>query len=181
MTLGRELGDGGNGLKDGVEPLVEKACGGIFESGGVLEGCGAEVGGGDVCMTQFAGVAYVPALQALGGDLGMELQGQGVVSDGEGLVVVEFCFCEVERAGGEIESIAMPVEDGQTGGDKRSEPCGRIGVGGGLERGPADFGAALAGVDARAESRGHELSAETDAEDGFLGFDAAGDEGDFVL
>jgi hypothetical protein len=50
-----------------------------------------------------------------------------------------------------------------------------------MERGPADLRAALAGVDARPEGRGHELRAQADAENGFLSFDATGDEGDFFF
>jgi len=161
--------------------LVEETDGGFLEGGGVLAGGGAEVGGEDVGVVEFTGVAYIPAFKAFGGDFGMELEGEGVVAEGEGLLVVEFGFCEMDGAGGEIEGVAMPVEDGKAGGDERVEPGRRGGVGCGLERGPADFRAALAGIDARAEGGGHELGAEADAEDGFLGLDAAGDEGDFVF
>ena len=82
----------------------------------MLESGGAEVGGGDAGVMELAGVAYIPAFEALGGDFGVELQGEGVVAEGEGLLVVEFGFCEVDGAGGEIEGVAMPVEDGQAGG-----------------------------------------------------------------
>jgi hypothetical protein len=92
--------------------LVEEGCGGFFEGGGVLLGGGAEVGGGDACVVEFAGVAYIPAFEAFGGDFGMELKGEGVVSEGEGLLVVTIGFCQVEGAGGEIEGVSMPVEYG---------------------------------------------------------------------
>ena len=77
-----------------------------------MEGGGAEGGGGDRGVLEFAGVAYIPAFEAFGGDFGMELEGEGRVSEGEGLLVVEFGFCEMEGVGGEIEGVAVPVEDG---------------------------------------------------------------------
>src|SRR5208282_3399579 len=67
----------GVGLEDGVQPEVEETGGGFFEGGSELAGGGAQVGGGDAGMMQLAGVAHVPALEAVGGDLGMELQGEG--------------------------------------------------------------------------------------------------------
>ena len=103
---GTRLGWGneaGVGLQDGVEPEIEETCGSFLEGGSVLAGGRAQVGRGDACMVQFAGVAYIPALQTVGGDLGMELQCQGEVSEGEGLIGVDFCFCEMERAGGKVE------------------------------------------------------------------------------
>ena len=63
-------------------------------------------------MMQFTGMAHIPGLQAVGGDFGMELKGEGVVSEGEGLLVVTIGFCQVEGAGGEIEGVSMPVEYG---------------------------------------------------------------------
>jgi hypothetical protein len=42
----------------------------------------------------------------------MELQCQGEVSEGEGLIGVDFCFCEMERAGGKVEGVSMPVKNG---------------------------------------------------------------------
>ncbi len=161
--------------------MVEEAGGGGLESGGALAGGGAELGGGDGGVVKFAGVAYVPAFEAFGGDFGMELQGEGVASDGEGLIGVEMSLGEVDGVGGKVEGVAVPMEDGQVVGEEWGEPGGRVGVGGGLERGPADFCSVVAGIDAGAESGGHELRAETDAEDGFLGLDAAGDESDFFF
>ena len=79
-------------LEDGVEPEVEEAGGGFLEGGGELAGGGAQAGGGDAGVMQLAGVAYVPAFEAFGGYFGMELEGEGVVSEGEGLLVVEFGF-----------------------------------------------------------------------------------------
>jgi hypothetical protein len=92
--------------------LVEEGCGGFFKGWGVLAGGGAEFGGGDGGVVEFAGVAYVPAFEAFCGDFGMELQGEGVASDGEGLVGIKICLGELDGVGGKVEGVAVPVEDG---------------------------------------------------------------------
>ena len=66
----------------------------------MLAGGGAEAGGGDSGVMQLRGVAHVPAFEAVGGDLGMELQGQGEVFDGKGLMGVEFCLARWSAPGG---------------------------------------------------------------------------------
>ena len=90
-------------------------------------GGGAEVGGWDVGVVEFAGVAYVPAFEAFGGDFGMELEGQGIFSEGEGLLVVEFGFCEMKRASGKVEGVAVPVKDRKRQGraEERTKLAGR--------------------------------------------------------
>ena len=147
----------------------------------MLVGGGAQAGGGDAGMIQFAGMAHIPGLQAVGGDFGMELQGQGEAADGEGLMGVAFCPGQMERAGGQVKGIAMPVKDGERGREERGEPFGRIEIRRGLERRPADLFSIEAGIDARAEGGGHELRAQADSENGLAGGKALGDEGDFIF
>ena len=73
-------------LQDGIEPQLPESRGGLFQCGSVFAGRMRRFGGTDACMVQFTGVAHIPALQAGSGDLGMELQSQREIFDGECLI-----------------------------------------------------------------------------------------------
>jgi hypothetical protein len=112
FSASRQIPSGAGALQDGVKPEVEKARGSLLEHGSVLACRRAQAGRGDSRMVQFAGVAHIPTLQAFGGDLGMELQCQRAISECKGLIGVDFGLCQVERAGGQIEGVSMPMKDG---------------------------------------------------------------------
>ncbi len=56
----------------------------------------------------------------------MELQPQREAVDGEGLMVVEFRSGQMQRAGGKIEGIPMPVKEMKSRREQRGKPCGRL-------------------------------------------------------
>ena len=71
-----------------------------------------QAGGRYTGMVQFAGMAHIPAFETDSSDLRVELQCEREIVDCKCLMGIEFCLCQVESAGGKIEGIPMPVEDG---------------------------------------------------------------------
>ena len=94
---------------------------------------------------------------------------------------IDFGLGEVEAPGGRSKVSPCQWKTDSPVGEQGSEPGGRVGSWGRAGGGPADLSAVVAGIDASAESGGHELRAETDAEDGFLGLDRRADESDFFF
>ncbi len=85
-------------LEDRVEPEFPEARGSFFERAGVLPSRTTQAGRGDARMVQFTGVAHIPALQAGGGNFGVELQPQREVTYCKRLILIYFRFCKMKRA-----------------------------------------------------------------------------------
>ena len=109
-----------------------------------------------------------PARDALpdtgGGDLGVELQTERVISNCECLIGVEFCLCKMDGLRGKVEGVSMPMKNGKSVFKQWCEPFGRSRIRRSFERRPADLRTLLAGIDTSAESRSHKLCAQANAD-----------------
>ena len=111
--------------KNAIQPKIPEERSGCLKRLAMQLGVRAEARGGDANVMQFAGMANVPGFEAVGGDFRMELERQCVVSDGEGLIGVALGLGEMKSARGQVESISVPMKDGERGREERSEPFGR--------------------------------------------------------
>lgn len=96
---------------------------------------------------------------------------------GKCLVLVIFVCGKSRRGGGQIEGVAMPVQNGRFAAQGRQ--AGRAAGLGQRHRPPADF-LEVAGIDAAAQRFRHQLRAEADAERRPLPTEAMLDQRDFT-
>ena len=115
---------------------------------------------------ELAGMADEPAFQPIHVGFGVELQGKDTVADTEGLMGRHGCGGQQFGPFGQVENVAVPVQNGQIAIKKtQRRSLARLGQ---LKGAPADF-LFLARIDAGVEHGGYKLRAEADAEQRLAG------------
>ena len=112
------------------------------------------------------------ARESLGGDLGVELEGEDAVCEHEALVRAGGAGGEAQGSGGQLEGVPVPVHDFEGGGQEWEAGARFRGEFDGKD---ADLDMRILD-DAGAEGVGEELGAEADPDRGFPGGDVGGDE-----